>query len=135
MRFYFILVIVMIFCFKIEAQKDYAKELQSAKWYQDNSLSKKTESKIMVFKKIKDKVPVKERTIFYADGKVKRCFYENETNEFTNENACDSSFTYQVKKDLIHISDHGLMHLYYKMKTIENGLELKPIEPESFYKK
>ena len=129
-------IIIFIFIFgavSVYAQKNYALDLQSSVWYQDNGL-KKADNKIMVFKKLKANVDSKEKTTFKKDGTIKRCFLDQ---NFASNGimGCDSSFTYTIKKDLIHISDKGILHLYYKMKSVENGLELKAIEPDRFYKK
>ena len=129
--------IFILLCLVIssQAQKNYAKELQSTQWYQYIASAKKVDAKTMVFKKLTSKISTKEKTNFRADGVVMRCFAEMESPGGEAAVTCDSAFHYQIKKDLIHITDQNILHLYYKMKLIPDGIELKVIDPETFYKK
>jgi hypothetical protein len=129
------IIILLFLGIATQAQKNYSKELLSTKWYQDVSSAKKADAKTMVFKKLTNKVPTKEKTMFRADGVIMRCFSEMESPGGETAVTCDSAFHYQVKKDLIHITDQNILHLYYKMKPVPDGIELKTIDPEAFYKK
>ena len=130
-------ILLVLFCFSciVKGQKNFAKELQTGMWYQEISSSKKVDNKTMVFKKLNSTISTKEKTIFQSNGTVMRCFAEFESPGGATALSCDSAFRYEIKKDLIHISDKGLLHLYYKMKLITNGVELKTVDPEGFYKK
>jgi hypothetical protein len=120
------------------SQVDLTKQLMANKWYVSGSFVAKS----MTFSVKPIPKPEIAETYFLANGKMRRCdsingsLFDKEGKEHKlSILECDSSRTYRVNKDMIHIS-RGNANYFYKVKSVENkNFEFVPVAAEEFNKK
>ncbi len=148
MKTFYITIFFFLFSFALQAQDDPVKvftqnDILPKKWYG----SSRFYSDRVVFLKKALPTDGKAEVRFMPSGKVSFCEMISEKRPAFKPNGeqyfiepglnCDSTSTkYQIKKDMIHITQDGTYHYYFRFEIVRTGnLEFLVTDPETFYKK
>ena len=130
-----LLVLVFVIAgIKIFSQEiDYAKVIQTGKWFPGFNITSK---KIVYYRKPPGKT--REETVeFKKNGKMIHCGQETESinkkggKSTRTDYVCDSAQTYEIKNGMMQIRLLGQMPNFYKIQVKGETFELTPVKSEA----
>lgn len=134
---------MLIFAALTGVSQQLLKELQSYRWY-ENDFDVHRKQLVMGTKPLEPKQ--KRYKTFSKTGRVMKCDslkerwtgYDEEGNEhvFGPGITCDSVWTYELKKDILHLfNGYSKEHYFYSVKISENHTLIgTAADPQAFYK-
>lgn len=125
----FVFIVISIFSQEI----DYAKVIQSGKWFPGFNITSK---KVVYYRKPPGKT--KDETVeFRKTGIMIRCAEEPETinkedrKSTRTDYVCNSTQTYEIKNGMMQIRLLNQMPNFYKIQVLGETFELTPVKSEA----